>query len=89
MIDIFIKDIFSKNNTDLNKVKADISDEQRETLKKSFHQLKGQVEKFIYDKNASKTITEKDQTNSEAVSPLRGKFFKQKEAKDNTDETKE
>lgn len=80
MIDIFIKDVFTKNNTDLDKVKANISEEQRETLKQSVHQLKGQVEDFIHDQNASKTITENNEaTQKDSTSPIRKRILANKE----------
>ncbi len=83
MIDLFIKDVFSKNKTDLEKAKSNITDEQRDTLKKSVHHLQEQVESFIYEQNASKTITEKNQTaNDAATSPLRKKLSKAKPSGD-------
>ena len=86
MIELFIKDIFSKDKTDLEKAKANLSDEQRETLKQSVTHLQGQVESFIHDQNASKTITENDQTNGESISPLRGKLWKRKDTDDDTEQ---
>lgn len=72
MIDVFIKDIFSKNRADLDKAKVNLSNEQRETLKQTVTQLKAQVEEFVFDQNASKTVTEKTETTTnERLSPLR------------------
>lgn len=86
MIELFIKDIFSKNKTDLEKAKANLSDEQRETLKQSVTHLQGQVESFIHDQNASKTITENDQIkNSASASPLRGKLRNRKDSDGDTE----
>lgn len=89
MIDLFIKDIFSKNKADLEKAKANLSDEQRETLKQSVINLQDQVESFIHDKNASKTITEKDVPNGESNSPLRGKLWKKKDTDEGAKEKEE
>lgn len=90
MIDIFIKDIFSKNKAELEKVKVNISEEQREALKQSVNQLKAQVEDFVYEQNMSKTITEKKQTNkSDPVSPLRDKISTRKEASDDEEDTED
>lgn len=81
MIDIFIKDIFAKNDTNLEKAKTNISAEQKEALRNSVHQLKGQVESFIHDQNASKTVTEdnNEATNKEATNPLREKILANKQ----------
>jgi len=90
MIDIFIKDVFSKNKAELEKIKMNISEEQRETLKQSVNKLKGQVDDFIFDQNAAKKITEHDQTNSsEPLSPLREKFSTKKESYDEPEDTED
>lgn len=90
MIDIFIKDIFSKNKTDLEKVKVNISDEQREALKQSVNQLKERVEEFIYNQNASKTITEDSQTNtSEPLSPLKEKLSTRNKTHEDAEDAEE
>lgn len=89
MIDLFVKDVFTKNKTDLEKAKSNISDDQRESLKESLHNLQTQVESFINDKNASKTITEDDaEKESETLSPLRKKLMKktEPEANDSTED---
>ena len=80
MIDLFVKDVFTKNKTDLEKAKSNISDDQRESLKESLHHLQTQVESFINDKNASKTITEDDaEKENESLSPLRKKLMEKTE----------
>jgi len=84
MIDLFVKDVFTKNKTDLEKAKSNISDDQRESLKESLHNLQTQVESFINDKNASKTITEDDaEKENETLSPLRKKLMEKTEAETN------
>lgn len=90
MIDLFVKDVFTKNKTDLEKAKSNISDDQRESLKESLHNLQTQVESFINDKNASKTITEDDaEKESETLSPLRKKLMEktEPEANDSTEDS--
>src|SRR5699024_10435452 len=80
MIDLFVKDAFKKNKTDLEKAKSNISDDQRESLKESLHTLQTQVESVINDKNASKTITEDDdEKENESLSPLRKKLMEKTE----------
>ena len=90
MIDLFVKDVFTKNKTDLEKAKSNISDDQRESLKESLHHLQTQVESFINDKNASKTITEDDaEKENETLSPLRKKLMEKSEVEtnDNTEDS--
>ncbi|MEI3607049.1 hypothetical protein SPD48_15225 [Pseudogracilibacillus sp. SE30717A] len=84
MMDIFIKDIFSNNKIDLVEAKSNISEEQREALKNSVNNLKEQVESFLYEKNAKKTITENDQDKSNSESPLR-EMFRRKNQEDKSE----
>lgn len=80
MIHLFVKDVFTKNKTDLEKAKSNITDDQRESLKESLHHLQTQVESFINEKNASKTITEDDtEKENETLSPLRKKLMEKTE----------
>ena len=90
MIHLFVKDVFTKNKTDLAKAKSNISDDQRESLKESLHHLQTQVEDFINKQNASKTITEDDaEKESETLSPLRKKLMEKAEVEtnDNTEDS--
>lgn len=82
MVEVFIQNLFSKNNIDTNQVK--LTDEQKESLKQSFFQLKGQVENYV-----NKHITEEDVDAGnveEAISPLRERFLQRRAQKDNSDE---
>lgn len=89
MIELFVKDVFTKNQTDLEKATTNISDEQRESLKESLHQLQTQVESFINDQNASKTITEDEaKTEQSSLSPLRQKLM-EKTKPDKNESTKD
>ena len=79
MVELFIKDVFSKNKVSLDEAKAKISDEQRVELRNTFNQLKEQVETFLHEKNAAKTVTEEDEEqNKNTESPLRETFLKRK-----------
>ncbi len=84
MMDIFIKNTFSKNSIDIAKAKSNISEEQKEALKQSVNNLKEQVESFLYEKNATKKVTEdnQDDPSNTTESPLR-EMFKKKNEKDN------
>lgn len=82
MVEVFIQNLFSKNNIDTNQVK--LTDEQKESLKQSFFQLKEQVENYV-----NKHITEEDVDAGnveEAISPLRERFLQRRSQKDNSDE---
>lgn len=82
MVEVFIQNLFSKNNIDTNQVK--LTDEQKESLKQSFFQLKEQVENYV-----NKHITEEDVDAGnveEAISPLRERFLQRRAQKDNSDE---
>lgn len=82
MVEVFIQNLFSKNNIDTNQVK--LTDEQKESLKQSFFQLKEQVENYV-----NKHITEDDVDAGnveEAISPLRERFLQRRAQKDNSDE---
>lgn len=82
MVEVFIQNLFSKNNIDTNQVK--LTDEQKESLKQSFFQLKEQVENYV-----NKHITEEDidaGNVEEAISPLRERFLQRRAQKDNSDE---
>lgn len=82
MVEVFIQNLFSKNNIDTNQVK--LTDEQKESLKQSFFQLKEQVENYV-----NKHITEDDVDSGnveEAISPLRERFLQRRAQKDNSDE---
>lgn len=90
MIHLFVNDVFTKNKTDLDKAKTNITDEQRKSLKESLHHLQTQVESFVNDQKASKTITEENQKqNNESLSPLREKLKEKTktESDDNVDDS--
>lgn len=90
MIEIFVNDIFSKDKTELERAKLNISDEQREALKQSVNKLKSQVEDFIFEQKTLKTVTEDDHTNnSEPISPLREKLSIKSNTTDSIDSKKE
>lgn len=82
MIDLFVNDVFTRNKTNLDKAKTNITNEQRKSLKESLHHLQTQVESFVNEQKASKTVTEEDQKqNNESLSPLREKLNKKTKTK--------
>lgn len=84
MVEVFIQNLFKKNNIDTNQVK--LSDEQKESLKQSFFQLKEQVENYV-----SKHVTEEDVeegNNQSAMSPLRERFLRKRQQSDDSPEEK-
>jgi|SRR5699024_100537 len=78
MVDLFIKNIFAKNK--INKNQVNLTDEQKESLKQTFDQLKERVDTYV-----SKQTTEADKEEEEQkdpLSPLREKFFQNRQMKE-------
>lgn len=79
LIELFISDVFSKNDIKTADVKEKITKEQRENLKLTVSQLKEQVEDFLHSRKTAETEEANDQNNEQPQSPLREKFFKKKQ----------
>lgn len=47
IIELFVKDVFNKNNINLEEAKKRIPVEKRKVLKETFRQLKDQVDAYI------------------------------------------
>lgn len=78
MVEIFIKNLFAKNNIDANQIQ--LSDEQKESLKQSFYQLKEQVDNYV-----SKHTTEEDmeaENKKQTLSPLRERYLRKRQQQD-------
>jgi len=90
-IELFITDIFSKNQVNLKEAKERMTDEQREKLKQTVENLKEEVEGFL-DASGKKTVNEEEQETKEKMEssrPLREKFINKKETKKKENEDKE
>ena len=75
MVEIFIKNLFAKNNIDANQIQ--LSDEQKESLKQSCYQLKEQVDNYV-----SKHTTEEDmeaENKKQTLSPLRERYLRKRQ----------
>lgn len=85
LIEIYVQDVFSKNQANMDELKEKITDEQRENLRNTVNNLKEEVEGFLYKKNASKKVTEDSKEVQPTNSPLREKILKDNQNK--TDDT--
>lgn len=74
-IELYVRDIVTKNNEDMDELKERITDEQRENIKKSVMMLQNQVDEFVNKKKTRKKITENDVETEQSVSPLRAKLL--------------
>lgn len=75
LIEIYIQDVFAKNNEDLNELKARITDEQKESIKSSVMMLKEQVDDFLHKNNSENNEIENDTDTQSNISPLRKKLL--------------
>lgn len=85
LVDIFISDLFAKNNVDMDEVKKRISDSQREQLKQTVEELKGQVDDFLEKQTVTKTVSE-EKNDTPSVNPLREAFMKKSKEKESSEE---
>lgn len=77
LIEVYIQDIFARNEEDLSKLKDRITDEQRENIKNTVNMLKDQVDDFLHNQNTTKKVTEDSEEVQPNVSPLRAKFLRE------------
>lgn len=92
LMEIFIADLFRKNQINTEEAKGRISEEQRESLKKTVEQLKTQVEDFLQTKTTFEADTAESEAVKSDVNPLREAFLKKskkKESSENPNENKE
>lgn len=79
LIDVYVRDVFSKNQANLDDLKAKITDEQRENIRKTVNHLREEVESFLYKNDATKTVTEGSEDIQPQTSPLRAKVLKERQ----------
>lgn len=75
LIEVYVQDIFARNEVDLNKLKDRITDEQRENIKSTVNMLKEQVDDFLHKQNTRKQVTEDSEEAKPSESPLRAKII--------------
>lgn len=85
MVEIFVKDMFSKYKINTEKVKSRISEEEREKLRNSLTQLQTQVDSLLNEKNTKKTMSEEEV--NDPVSPLREMLMNRRKGDDKKKET--
>ena len=70
LLEVFVADIFSKNKVKIEDAKNKITVGQKEKLKETIEQLKGQVEDFLQNRNTKKVVSEEEDVEP-TTSPLR------------------
>jgi len=70
LLEVFVADIFSKNKLKIEDAKNKITVGQKEKLKETIEQLKGQVEDFLQNRNTKKVVSEEEDVEP-TTSPLR------------------
>lgn len=75
LIEVYIQDIFARNEVEVDKLKERMTDEQRENLKSTVDMLKEQVDDFLHKQNSKKKVTEESEEVIPKVSPLREKLL--------------
>ncbi|MDW0117892.1 hypothetical protein QTL97_13175 [Sporosarcina thermotolerans] len=84
LMDLFVSDLFTKNKVDIEKVKARITDDQRENLRQTVEQLKAQVEDFLESRTVLKVEESEGKTEGQAATnPLREAILQRKQMKRN------
>ena len=61
VIDLLVKDIFQKNNINIEKAKSNISDDQKEMLRDLVQDLSQQVDGFLKSVDNNATVIRKQQ----------------------------
>lgn len=74
LIEVYVQDIFSRNDVELSKIKERMTDEQRENIKDSVNMLKEQVDDFLQKQSNRKQVTEESEEAKASESPLRAKI---------------
>ena len=74
LIEVYVQDIFSRNDVELSKIKERMTDEQRENIKNSVNMLKEQVDDFLQKQSNRKQVTEESEEAKASESPLRAKI---------------
>jgi len=75
LIEVYVQDIFTRNEVELSKIKDRMTDEQREHIKNTVNMLKKQVDDFLHNQNNRKQVTEESAEATPSESPLRAKIL--------------
>lgn len=75
LIEVYVQDIFARNEVELSKIKERMTDEQRENIKNTVDMLKEQVDDFLHKQNTRKQVTEESEEAKPSESPLRAKIL--------------
>lgn len=82
LMELFVSDLFTKNNVDVQQAKERLSEEQRESLKQTVEQLKAQVDGFLESKAVYKVTDSAEKTVGQAAHPLRDAIIQKKKMKE-------
>lgn len=82
LMELFVADLFSQNNIDVQQAKKRLTDDQRESLKQNVEQLKAQVEGFLESKVVHKVANSEERTVGQAAHPLRDAIIQKKKMKE-------
>lgn len=74
LIDVYVQDIFRRNDVDIRNLRNRLTDEQRENIRNTVNTLQDQVDEFLHKQNTRKKITENSEEVKRQVSPLRAKL---------------
>jgi spore coat protein W len=73
VIDVLVRDIFQKNNINIEKAKRNISDEQKEMLRELVQDLSQQVDSFLKSEKNIEKSSESFQKTSAGTKKIRFK----------------
>ncbi|GKV56203.1 hypothetical protein NCCP2222_21500 [Sporosarcina sp. NCCP-2222] len=82
LMELFVSDLFTKNEVNIKDAKQRLTSEQKEQLKQTVEQLKTQVESFLESKTVRKVGSSKEKTEEPAVNPLRQAIIQKKQKKE-------
>lgn len=78
LMELFVANLLSKNQVDIQEAKSRITDEQRQYLKATVEKLKTEVEEFLETKTVVKTKAADEVKTEKVTNPLREAFIQNK-----------
>ncbi|WP_339251650.1 hypothetical protein NSQ43_15530 [Sporosarcina sp. FSL W8-0480] len=77
LMEMYVANLLSKHNVDIEKAKLQITKEQRAQLRKTAEQLKAQVDEYLESKKTQK-MPKTEEKNAGQVNPLREAFIQRR-----------
>lgn len=78
LMELFVANLLSKNQVDIQEAKSRITDKQRQYLKTTVEKLKTEVEEFLETKTVVKTKAADEVEIEKVTNPLREAFIQNK-----------